>query len=88
MYLKVSNKNPILLILFIVLGGILGTFSGDILGSRISALSFLKTPYNIGTASPLLVDMKIFTLTFGVNIKLNIMSIIGIILAIIIYRKY
>lgn len=88
MYLKVSDKNPILLVLFIILGGILGTFIGDILGSRISALSFIKTMYNIGTASPLLVDVKMFTLTLGLNIKLNIMSIIGIILAIIIYRKY
>lgn len=88
MHLKVSNKNPILLIFFIILGGILGTFLGDLLGSKIPGLSFFKTIYSIGTASPLLIDIKIFTLTLGVNIKLNIMSIIGIILAIIIYRKY
>ncbi|MFA6941350.1 MAG: DUF4321 domain-containing protein [Clostridiaceae bacterium] len=86
--MKAYNKNPILLVLFIILGGILGTFLGDILGSRISALSFIKTTYNIGTASPLLVDVKILTLTLGINIKLNIMSIIGIILSIIMYRKY
>lgn len=86
--MKVSNKTPILLILLIILGGILGTFLGDILGSKIPGLNFLKTLYTIGTTSPLLIDIKIFTLTLGVNIKLNIMTIICIILAIIIYRKY
>lgn len=86
--MKVSNKAPILLIFLIILSGILGTFLGDILGSKIPGLSFLKTFYIIGTTNPLLIDIKIFTLTLGVNIKLNIMSIICIILAIIIFRKH
>ena len=71
-----------------MLGGILGTILGDILGNNISSLSFLKNIYIIGTNNPLVIDLRILTLSFGLNIKLNIMSMIGIILAIIIYRKY
>lgn len=72
----------------IILGAVSGSIIGDILGSNISQLSFLKAAYSIGTAEPLIVNLKIFVLTLGLNFNINIMTIIGTIVAIILYRRY
>ena len=72
----------------IILGAVSGSILGDILGNNISQLSFLKAAYSIGTAAPLIVNLKIFVLTLGFNFNINIMTIIGTIMAIMLYRRY
>jgi hypothetical protein len=72
----------------IFLGAILGSFTGDILGNRFIALSFLKNSYSIGMSTPIVLNLKIMVLTFGLNFNINIMTIIGVIMAIILYRRY
>jgi len=74
-------------IFIILLGAISGKFIGDIIGNSIKGLSFLKTSYIIGTSTPINLDLKVLAITFGINFNLNIMSIIGMILAIIIYKR-
>ncbi|WP_234121477.1 DUF4321 domain-containing protein [Clostridium hydrogenum] len=81
------NKSFKYYLLFILIGGIGGTFVGEILGNHFSMLSFLKVSYNIGTAKPFVIDFKILSFTFGLNININLMSIVCMILAIIIYKK-
>lgn len=82
------GKNGAFFVLVIFLGATLGNLLGDILGSNIKALEALKATYTIGMTTPMYLNMKIVGITFGVNFNLNIMSIIGMILAIILYRKY
>nr|WP_272507456.1 DUF4321 domain-containing protein [Clostridium aestuarii] len=65
-----------------------GTFAGDILSNNIKVLSFFKTVYHIGTSAPFIVNLKIMKLTFGINFDINIMTIVGVILAMYLYRKY
>lgn len=83
-----SSKNGKMLFLAIIIGGIFGTLIDDIVGSKVKALSFLKTSYPIGTPKALTLDLKVLSLTFGINFNVGLMTIICIILAIIIYRKY
>jgi hypothetical protein len=71
-----------------LIGAISGSFIGGLLGDNINALRFLKSTYTIGMASPMVIDLKVLAITFGMNFNINIMSIIGIVLAIILYRKY
>lgn len=75
------------LVFIIILGAVTGALLGDILGKFVPALRFLSTAYSIGMSSPLVLDMKVLTLTLGLNFSFNIMSILGIVLAIILYRK-
>lgn len=82
-----TNKSTGFLIFIILLGGISGSLIGDLLGSSIKALQFLKNVYRIGTASPITLDLKVVSLSFGLNFNINLMAIIGIIVAIILYRK-
>ncbi len=82
-----EKKNPYF-IFFIIIGAISGSLIGELLGDNINALKFLKNTYTIGMNTPMLIDLKVLTVTFGLNFNINIMSIIGIVLAIILYRKY
>jgi hypothetical protein len=71
-----------------LIGAISGSLIGELLGENINALRFLKNTYTIGMSTPMLIDLKVLSVTFGLNFNVNIMSIIGIVLAIILYRKY
>lgn len=86
--MKSAEKRNRYFVFFILIGAISGSFIGELLGDNINALRFLKNTYTIGMAHPMLIDIKVLTVTFGINFNVNIMSIFGIILAIILYRKY
>lgn len=87
MDLKGSGKSTAFFIFFILLGALTGSLLGEMLGD-ITALNFMKHVYTIGTGSPVTLNLGVFALSFGLNLNLNIMSIVGIIVAIILYRKY
>ena len=66
----------------IVLGGFIG-----MLTANVSGLSWLNYGQNFGLESPIVLDLGLLVLTFGLQIQISIASIIGVVLAIIIYRK-
>lgn len=80
-----ANKNAWTLLLLVLAGLVLGAFLGQI-ASGVSALSWLGFGSTFGLAKPLVLDLGILVLTFGLKISINIASIIGILIAIIIYR--
>ncbi|MCM0648966.1 DUF4321 domain-containing protein [Clostridium swellfunianum] len=82
-----SEKSNGFLIFVVLLGAIGGTLLGDVLGANVKALNFLRNAYSVGTAKPLTLDLKVLSLSFGINFSISLMSIIGIIVAIILYRK-
>ena len=86
--MKSAERRNSYFIFFILIGAISGSFIGGLLGDNINALRFLKSTYTIGMASPMVIDLKVLAITFGMNFNINIMSIIGVVLAIILYRKY
>lgn len=61
----------------IVIGGFIGSFFSN---------TFLNWGQTFGRQSPLVLDMGILVLTFGLSIKITIGSILGIIIAILIFR--
>ena len=67
-------------------GVVLGGFIGNALGG-ISALSWLGYGNSFGLSSPLVLDLGVLTLQFGLTIRFTIAGIIGIVLAFLIYRK-
>ena len=79
-----KEKNIWILIIFILsgLGGLLGE-----LASRVDFLWWLAYGNSFGLSSPLELDLSIMKITFGLTFRMNIASIIGMILSIFIYRK-
>ncbi|MCM1266416.1 MAG: DUF4321 domain-containing protein [Bacteroidales bacterium] len=76
--MRKNNWACFLLILAgIVLGGFIGSLFPD---------TWLNYGQSFGLSQPLVLDMGIMTLTFGLSIRLTIAGIIGIALAIVIYR--
>lgn len=80
------KKGTLAFILILVSGLVIGGLIGDTLGG-ISALNWLNYGKQIGLNPPLSLDLSFFTLQLGATIKLNIAGIIGMLLAIIIYKK-
>ncbi len=86
-----SGKNTWALTLMILTGIVLGGFFGY-LARDISFLSWLNygQEFGIGNAEGanlIRLNLGIMTVTFGLTIKITIAGILGIIAAIIIYRK-
>lgn len=66
----------------IVLGGFIGYLTRDV-----GFLSWLNYGQEFGLDSPIVLNLGILILTFGLQIKINIASILGMVLGIIIYKK-
>ena len=80
-----GGKNSWALFLFILTGIVLGGFIG-MLAEGVPALSWLSYGQAFGLENPIVLNLGILVLTFGLSVKITIASIIGVVLAIIIYR--
>ncbi len=71
----------IILIVGVVFGGIITYLTRDI-----SALNWLNVGYEFGLKQPLVLDLYILKLTFGLSANINVAVIIGIFLSALCYR--
>lgn len=81
-----KEKNIWVLIIFILSGIVVGGLLGE-LASRVSWLWWLSYGESFGLTSPITLDLSVIQITFALMFKINISSIIGMILAIFIYKK-
>ena len=75
------KKNNWACFLLIMAGIVIGGFIGSLL-----PLEWLNYGQSFGLTSPVVLDLGIIAITFGLSIRISVASIIGIVLAIIIYR--
>ena len=52
----------------------------------ISLLSWLNFGQSFGLNDPLVLDLGVLIITFGLSIKITLASLIGVVLALIVYR--
>ena len=81
-----KSKNGWVLLIMLLSGIVLGGFIG-MLTANVSGLSWLNYGQNFGLESPVVLNLGLLVLTFGLTIQISIASIIGVVLAIIVYRK-
>ena len=79
------SKNAWTLFLLLLAGIVLGGFIG-MLAEGIPALSWLAYGQSFGLDEPIVLNLGVLVVTFGLSIKITIASIIGVILSIFIYR--
>ena len=80
------DKNTWIVILFIfawlVIGGLLGE-----LAAQVDWLTWLSYGQTFGIQEPFVLNMNVLSLTFAFSVNINIASIIGLGIAIFLYRK-
>ena len=75
-----------LFLIFLFSGIIIGGLIGD-LAKSVPYLEWLSYGKNFGLTEPLVLDISVLKLTFSIMFELNIASVIGILTAILVYRK-
>ena len=79
------NKNFWILLILLLSGIVLGGFLGS-LAEGISWLSWLNFGQSFGLDSPLTLNLGVLIITFGLTIKITMASIIGVAIALLIFR--
>lgn len=80
------EKNIWILLVFLLAGLVIGGLLGR-LASSVSWLWWLSYEQQFGLETPIILDLSVLKLTFGLMFKINIASIIGMLLSIFIYKK-
>ncbi|MCI8660064.1 MAG: DUF4321 domain-containing protein [Lachnospiraceae bacterium] len=80
-----SNKNFWTLLILLLTGIVLGGFLGS-LADGISWLSWLNFGQSFGLDEPLVLNLGMLIITFGLSIKITMASIFGVAAALLIYR--
>ena len=82
---RAAGKNSwalfLLMLAGIVLGGFIGTLTADMPG-----FAWLNYGQSFGFDNPIVLNLGILVITFALNIKITIASIIGLVISAIIYR--
>lgn len=81
-----KGKNAWIAILFIFAGLVIGGLLGEI-ASQVDWLSWLSYGQDFGINEPLVLNMNVLSLTFAFALHINIASIIGLAIAIFLYKK-
>jgi len=84
------RKSPLVLIVFVLIGGLLGGVLGEIL--RVMAphgtiQSIFASNFNPGISPPLTIDLVLLKLTLGFELKINLLSLLGMFLGIYLYKN-
>ena len=84
--MAVRDKSFWFMLIFILCGLVIGGLLGD-LASNVNGLWWLGYGQSFGLESPFVLNLSIISITFAFSIKINIASILGMAIAIFIYRK-
>ena len=80
-----SNKNFWILLILLLTGIVLGGFLGS-LADGVPWLSWLNFGQSFGLDEPLVLNLGMLVITFGLSIKITMASILGVAAALLIYR--
>ena len=85
-----ATKGYGVLILFVITGAVLGGILGEII-MDIPALSSIATylvhQYAILDLSPIMINLYVIKLSFGFALHPNLISILGVVLAIFLFKR-
>ena len=80
------DKSTWIVILFIFAGLVIGGLLGQV-ASQVDWLSWLSYGQSFGIDNPFVLNMNVLSLTFAFSIHINIASILGLAIAIFLYKK-
>ena len=80
------DKNIWILLIFICCGLVIGGLLGQ-MASQVEWLNWLSYGQTFGLSEPLIIELNVIKLTFGLMLNINVASIIGMAIALLLYRK-
>lgn len=80
-----GSKSSWTLLLLLLSGIVLGGFLGEMVAG-VPGFSWLNYGESFGLNTPLVLNFGILVITFGLTIRITMASIIGVIIAILVYR--
>lgn len=81
-----KEKNFWILLIFMLSGLVVGGLLGE-LAKSVDWLWWLSYGEEFGLSDPISLDLKVLKLSFSLAVRINISSIIGLAMAIFVYRK-
>ena len=81
--MRTRHRNPWLLLLLLLVGLVIGGVIGNIFKDSFELLGYSES---IGI-SPVTLNLNVMELTLGFTMNINLASVIGIVIAIIIFRR-
>ena len=81
-----KDKSIWILLIFICSGLVIGGLLGD-MASQVEWLNWLSYGQQFGLKEPLILELNVISITFGLMLNINIASIIGLAIALFLYRK-
>jgi len=85
-YTRRNEKNGWALFLLILAGIVIGGLIGE-LASNVVFLEWLNFGYGFKFANPISLDLKVISVMFQLTVDITIASIIGVGIAIFVYKK-
>jgi hypothetical protein len=85
-----KTDSVIVLLVILTLGTLIGSVVGEVIGSLAPGgwiEAIFSKGVNPGLTPPAVLDLKVLTVTFGLTLRVNLASLLGIVLALFIYQK-
>lgn len=84
--MAMRDKKTWVAILFVFAGLVIGGLLGEV-ASQVDWLGWLAYGQTFGIEEPFVLNLDVLSLTFAFSVYINIASIIGLAIAIFLYRK-
>ena len=81
-----KEKNIWILLIFLLSGIVIGGLLGEV-AAKVEALSWLGYGQSFGIDPPVPLNLSVVKITLGIMFNINIASIVGMAIAIFVYRK-
>lgn len=81
-----KDKSIWILLIFICSGLVIGGLIGEMV-AQVDWLNWLSYGQKFGLKDPLVLELNVISITFGLMLNINIASIIGLAIALFLYKK-
>ncbi|MBI3988603.1 MAG: DUF4321 domain-containing protein [candidate division NC10 bacterium] len=84
------GESAVILVVILILGALVGSVIGEVIASLLPGglvEQIFAKGVNPGISPPAVLDLKVVTATFGLTVRINLASLLGIGLALLIYKK-
>jgi len=85
------RKSPWILAACVIVGGLFGGLLGEILSAVFPQSGFIQNVFTAamqpGLSPPVKIDLWLLTVTIGFTLKMNLLTFIGILLGVFVYKQ-